>query len=764
MTLSLLILADDFTGACDTGLQFAQHGLHTVACETDRLVDLDLSSVDVLVCDTETRNATRSEAKGYVTEACGLIRHEKLPIIYKKIDSALRGHLAVEIHSVMTELDFDLGLLAPAFPAAGRVTVGGYHLVHGVPVDRTDIGHDAGAPVRGSYLPHLLDGQPDLSIRLLPLEDVAQGVDHICAIIESHRDTRRVLIVADAASEEDLAVVAEAAARVNPTPLLCGSAGLAGHVPAAFGLAGKLQPTRSCGPSGRESGPSLVIVGTHETVTRDQVTHLRREKGSREWEVHTDHSAFAWERPHIPSVVRELGDHLEEGRSAILSLVGLHSGLEKSDAAQAMAVLGEMGRRTLARCRPAGLILSGGWTAVETLRAIEAQAVRIGEAIDVGTPVCHVIGGLYDGLSVVTKGGALGQTDTLTKAVSYFENGPIDPSDLPILGITMGDVCGVGPEVIAKAFVRDDLYQLCRPLVIGDAYALEDACRTVGANLEIRAIDAPEEATFEPGTVDVMNPLTLDPASWEKGQVRADAGRAAAEWVIEAVNLAVADRIDGIVTAPLNKEAMNLAGYVYPGHTELLAERAGGHDVRLMLASERMSVAHVTGHVALHEVPERLTQKRVYDTIVMIRDALVKMGKPSPKLAVTGLNPHAGENGLFGEEDELIIRPAVEQGREMGWEIDGPLPADTTYFKAYDGQYDGVVAMYHDQGHAPMKLVAFDTAVNVTLGLPIVRTSVDHGTAFDIAGTGTAKEGNLIHAVRVGARLAIGRKKARVES
>ena len=171
-----------------------------------------------------------------------------------------------------------------------------------------------------------------------------------------------------------------------------------------------------------------------------------------------------------------------------------------------------------------------------------------------------------------------------------------------------------------------------------------------------------------------------------------------------------------------------------------------------------MSVAHVTGHIAIHEVPERLTQKRVYDTIALTRDALVRMGKPEPKLAVTGLNPHAGENGLFGEEDELVIKPAVQQAKANGWMIDGPLPADTTYFKAYDGEYDGVVAMYHDQGHAPMKLVAFDTAVNVTLGLPIVRTSVDHGTAFDIAGTGKAKEGNLIHAVRVGAKLASGRK------
>jgi len=743
MPLSLLILADDFTGACDTGLQFAQNGLHTVACETDRFTDLDLTSVDVLVCDTETRNASRSEARGYVTEACGLIRSIEAPVVYKKVDSALRGHLAAEIHAIMSEMDFDLGILAPAFPLAGRITVGGYHLVHGVPVDRTEVGHDAGAPVRGSYLPHLLDGQHGMNIRLLQLEDVAQGADHVCAIIESLQEAGRTLIVADAASVDDLAVIAEAASRIERSPLLCGSAGLAAQIPKAYGLIGKVSQKDRAAP-----GASLTVIGTNESVTRGQITNLRRERGTHEWEVHADHAAFGWERPHIPSVVREIADHLESGKSAVLSLVGLHAGMQQSDAAQAMVILGEMAKRTIARFRPAGLILSGGWTTIETLRAMDAKGVRIREAIDVGTPVCDVIGGLYEGLRIVTKRGALGGDDTLVKAVDYFETEDMDPGELPVLGITMGDVCGVGPEIIAKAFDLDDLYQLCRPLVIGDVYALENACETCSVSLKIRKIDSPVDANFEPGTIDVINPLTLDPDAWEKGHVSSDAGRAAAEWVIEAVRLAVADEIDGIVTAPLNKEAMNLAGYKYPGHTELLAEQAGGHDVRLMLASPRMSVAHVTGHIALHEVSERLTQKRVYDTIAMTHDALVRMGKPTPRLAVTGLNPHAGENGLFGEEDDLVIRPAVEQGRERGWEIDGPLPADATYFKAYDGQYDGVIAMYHDQGLPVIKHHGFGDVVNVTLGLPIVRTSVDHGTALDLAGTGTAQVSSLKAAIR----------------
>ncbi|MDA0747467.1 MAG: 4-hydroxythreonine-4-phosphate dehydrogenase PdxA, partial [bacterium] len=222
----------------------------------------------------------------------------------------------------------------------------------------------------------------------------------------------------------------------------------------------------------------------------------------------------------------------------------------------------------------------------------------------------------------------------------------------------------------------------------------------------------------------------------------------------KAVDWALANRIDGIVTAPLNKEAMNRAGFRYAGHTELLAERAGGYDVRLMLACERLNVAHVTGHVALRDVPGRLTEELVLDTIELLGRALVDMDRPEPKIAVCGLNPHAGESRLFGNEDADVIVPAVKAAQKRGWNAIGPLPADTVFFKAYDRLFDGVVAMYHDQGHGPVKLVAFDKAVNVTLGLPIVRVSVDHGTAFDIAGKGIANEANMLQTLTLGAKLA----------
>jgi 4-hydroxythreonine-4-phosphate dehydrogenase len=332
-------------------------------------------------------------------------------------------------------------------------------------------------------------------------------------------------------------------------------------------------------------------------------------------------------------------------------------------------------------------------------------------------------------------------------------------AERPLLGITMGDACGVGPEVILKALAHREVYEICRPVVIGLADFLLRDMAIAGVDLDIQVVEEPESGQFVCGVVDVWQPIAVDVLQVQLAKVCPEAGRAAAEWVMAGIDLALANRIDGIVTAPLNKEAMNKAGYDYAGHTELLAERTGSPIAHLMLASERMNVSHVTGHIPLAEVTKRLNTELIYNTIVLTREALIGMGRENPKLAICGVNPHAGENGLFGLEDAKMILPAVERAQKNGWLVDGPLPGDTVFFKVYDGRYDGAVAMYHDQGHAPAKLVAFDDAVNVTLGLPIVRASVDHGTAFDIAGQGIAKVVNMLQTIRVGAQLANQRKK-----
>ncbi|MDA1015363.1 MAG: 4-hydroxythreonine-4-phosphate dehydrogenase PdxA [Planctomycetota bacterium] len=320
----------------------------------------------------------------------------------------------------------------------------------------------------------------------------------------------------------------------------------------------------------------------------------------------------------------------------------------------------------------------------------------------------------------------------------------------PLLGITMGDPAGVGPEVVLKALQHADLFERCRPLVIGDRRILERAagCLKLDAPVFVDVV-SPERGQFQPGLVTIIDLANADPADCPIGRVTLAAGRAAVEYVIRACDDALAGSIDAMVTAPINKESINLAGFAYPGHTELLAERTGTDNVSILLVSPKLRVVHVSMHVALEEAVRRVTRARVLEVIELAQRGCRLLGIPRPRIAVAGLNPHASEGGLFGDQEELEIRPAIRDARAKGWDVSDPQPGDTVFMRAVKGEFDIVVAMYHDQGHIPMKLLAFDTGVNVCIGIPIIRTSVDHGTAFDIAGTRTASENSLLAAIDV---------------
>ena len=318
----------------------------------------------------------------------------------------------------------------------------------------------------------------------------------------------------------------------------------------------------------------------------------------------------------------------------------------------------------------------------------------------------------------------------------------------PRIGITMGDPAGVGAEVVVKALAHAEVYAQCRPFVIGDARHLERAAAIVGSQLAIRKVQGPEDARFEHGTVDCVD-LGLVPADLAFGKLSAQAGEAAYRYVERAVALARERRIDAICTAPLNKEALNAAGHRYPGHTELLADLTGTQEVSLMLLSPKLRVIHVTTHIGLLDAIEKIDAGLVERTIGRGRALLRSAGFAEPRIGVCGINPHAGEGGLFGRgEEESKIVPAIAAARARGWNVEGPLPADTLFYRAARGDFDLVVAMYHDQGHGPVKVMGLEHGVNVTAGLPILRTSVDHGTAFDIAGTGKADERSMREALR----------------
>lgn len=343
-------------------------------------------------------------------------------------------------------------------------------------------------------------------------------------------------------------------------------------------------------------------------------------------------------------------------------------------------------------------------------------------------------------------------------------------SKKPILGITMGDPASIGPEITVKALSDPAIYEKCSPIIIGDAAVMEAAVGIVGKNVKINAVSDVKEAKFEFGTIDVYDMKLVDMDKLERGVVSAMAGNAAFQYVKKVIELAMNHEVDATVTNALNKEAMNLAGHHYSGHTEIYAEYTGTKKYTMMLAHENLRVVHVSTHVSLREACDRVKKDRVLEVIRIADQACKELGIKEPKISVAGLNPHSGENGMFGREEIEEITPAIEAAKGEGIIVDGPVPPDTVFSKARGGWYDIVVAMYHDQGHIPLKVVGFVynqaeqkwdavAGVNITLGLPIIRASVDHGTAFDQAGKGVANELSLINAMDYAIRMSEGRTK-----
>jgi len=330
--------------------------------------------------------------------------------------------------------------------------------------------------------------------------------------------------------------------------------------------------------------------------------------------------------------------------------------------------------------------------------------------------------------------------------------------DLPLITITMGDPAGIGPEVILKTLLRDDVYQVCRPIVLGDINVLRMVSEKLGP-LSFHIIKTPSEVTGSPELVDIIPVSNLKKSLFIPGQPTINGGKAMVDYIVKAVDLNKDGQASAMVTCPISKELMHKAGYRFDGHTELLAQLTNTRDYVMMMASERLRVSLATIHCALREVPQRLNKGLILKTIRLTYRALEEdFAIKRPHMAVAGLNPHAGEAGLFGLEDKEIIRPAVDEAKNDGLLVDGPFPADTIFYHAMNGRFDAVVAMYHDQGLIPVKLLSFSDSVNITLGLPIIRTSVDHGTAYDIAGKGVADPSSLIAAIRMAAKIAQARK------
>ena len=336
---------------------------------------------------------------------------------------------------------------------------------------------------------------------------------------------------------------------------------------------------------------------------------------------------------------------------------------------------------------------------------------------------------------------------------------------IPVLAITMGDPAGIGPEIAAKTFADNSVYKHTRPLLVGHAPIIEKAVSLTGSGLNINIVNNVEEAGFKPGTIDVYE-IGFDSSEIIKfGEVSAAAGDLAFRAVTTAIDLAMNNKVDATVTGPIHKEAINKAGHHFSGHTEIYAHYTNTSKYAMLLVDDNLRVIHVTTHVSLRKACDLIKKDRVLDVIRLLNAGLIKLGIENPRIGVAGLNPHSGDGGLFGTEDTEEILPAVTGARKEGIKADGPVPADTLFSLANGGKFDGCVAMYHDQGHIPFKLLGFNwdqkngtmksvRGVNITMGLPIIRTSVDHGTAFEIAGKGVASPDALKHAIEYAVRLA----------
>lgn len=324
----------------------------------------------------------------------------------------------------------------------------------------------------------------------------------------------------------------------------------------------------------------------------------------------------------------------------------------------------------------------------------------------------------------------------------------------PVIAVTMGDPCGIGPEVIAKALADKDLREVCSPVVVGNAIAMTRAVKLAGLSLKVREFKPSD--SFSINSIPIIDPGNLDPGEITIGEISPKCGQAAMEWVTHAADLAINGMVQALATAPVNKEAASLAGYKAIGHMELLQELSGATNVATMLVSGKLRVVHLTTHRSLRVACDYVTRDRILSILKLTNDSLLKWGFSRPRIAAAALNPHGSDGGLLGTEEQTEISPAVSDAKALGIDASGPIPADIVFHQAIQGNYDAVLAMYHDQGHIPIKVHGFERSISINIGLPFVRTSVDHGTAFDIAGKGVADHLSMIEAIRSAATLSSG--------
>jgi 4-hydroxythreonine-4-phosphate dehydrogenase len=654
------------------------------------LLTAGVSNRPVTVVDLHTRRLSFADAENTVAQALSITGDARVII---KIDSLLRGPVEATVRAAAAT-----GrpvVIAAGNPTLGRTVVGGVVLVDGVPLDQSGLWAAEISPA--------------------PL-----------SIVDATGHASGVRIV-DVVSDADLDRVV---AQSTPDTILIGTGALTAAV--ARRMPSRSEP-RAVIPS---SSRMVLVVGTADGSAQAQLLQLESDGTA---VVRIDSADLLAGRAAKPDV-----------RDAVA--IAIEGPVAPENAHRMVHALAEVVAGIIDESTD--LVLTGGETARTVLDRLGVDRMEPIAEIHPGAITCVT----SDGRLVVTRPGSFGDHRSLATIAAYLRSNDSEAhpmtKNLPYVAVTMGDGAGVGPEVIVPAMLDPRVAGWCRPVVVGDASRLRLAAGALGLKPQIVAVERVSDAEFTPGRINVID-LALLPDDLAWGELSAVAGHAAYEYIRVAGELAVAGEVQAICTAPLNKEALHAAGHVFPGHTELLAHLTGTEEVSMMLSSPTLKVIHVTTHIGLLDAVAKIEPGLVERTIRRGHDALTRSGNAHPKIGVCGINPHAGENGLFGygEEDQKIV-PAVELLRAEGMDVHGPLPADTAFFLAGRGDYDLIVAMYHDQGHGPVKVLGLEAGVNITVGLPVIRTSVDHGTAFDIAGKGIAEPGSMIEALRQAAELA----------
>lgn len=724
--VDILVLADDLSGAAEAAATFLGRA------PAPRLVlePEQANQPGITIVDLNTRALPQPEADSVLRTTLDVGGRDRLTVI--KIDSLLRGHLGAVVESLATRGPV---VVAAGLPTLGRTVQDGVLHVEGVPLHHTDLWHlEATAPpasiadligrrTRTCSSPH--DIAAALSDGAVVICDVTTDAD-LDAVVATARGLVGVQLVGTAA-------LTAALARTLPT------------------TAAAQRAQNGCLPA------ILTVVGTGALNATEQVAAL------------IDHGATPI-MVAAGALLAGTADPTILAEALTADVVLTVSG--SAPAAQKVSLATALGRYVAAAdlrasTRP-DLVLTGGETARSVIDALGLASLQPVDVVHHGA----VLSVASDGRRIVTRPGSFGDRASFVDITAHL-SAPQPPqfppthhlkgttmtpnsgtAALPVVAITMGDGAGIGPEVIVPALLDEATLSRCIPVVIGDAKRLIQAADILGITCDIVTVDSVGDARSAPGRINVID-LDLLPADLPWGELSAVAGNAAYEYIRVAAELAVRGEVQAICTAPLNKEALHAAGHIYPGHTELLAHLTGTEEVSMMLSSPKLKVIHVTTHIGLLDAVAKIEPGLVERTVRRGHDALVRSGNPHPKIGLCGINPHAGENGLFGYgEEDLKIVPAVKALVADGIDAHGPLPADTAFFLAGRGDYDLIVAMYHDQGHGPVKVLGIEAGVNITVGLPVIRTSVDHGTAFDIAGKGIAEAGSMVEALRQAAELA----------